>query len=146
MDDKGKEIVDFDGIEDRIVHYCVDNNIPYVSSSSLDQFKDPQGNLDDVKLIKAFNDPKAPLIFTPKIQIPSDAVTGSASGLDPQISPANADLQAPRVAKARGVPLDQVRSLIAEATDRPALGFIGESRVNVLLLNVSLDEKFPPRK
>jgi K+-transporting ATPase ATPase C chain len=50
------------------------------------------------------------------------------------------------VAKARGVPLDQVRSLIAEATDRPALGFIGESRVNVLLLNVSLDEKFPPRK
>src|ERR1039458_8563298 len=56
MDDKGKEIVDFDGIEDRIVHYCVDNDIPYISSTPLDQFKDAQGNLDDVKLIKAFND------------------------------------------------------------------------------------------
>src|SRR5581483_5653011 len=54
-DDKGKEIVDFDGIEDRIVHYCIDNNIAYTSSSPLDQFKDAQGNLDDVKLIKAFN-------------------------------------------------------------------------------------------
>jgi K+-transporting ATPase ATPase C chain len=146
MDDKGKEIVDFDGIEDRIVHYCVDNNIPYVSSSSLDQFKDAQGNLDDVKLIKAFNDTKSPLVFTPKVQIPSDAVTGSASGLDPQISPANADLQAGRVAKARGIPPAQLQSLIAQATKRPALGFIGEPRVNVLLLNISLDQRFPLRK
>src|SRR5215472_7655061 len=55
-DDKGKEIVDFDGIENRIVHYCLDNDIPYESSLPLDQFKDAQGNLDDVKLIKAFND------------------------------------------------------------------------------------------
>ena len=61
-DDKGKEVVDFDGIEDRIVHYCVDNDIPYESSSPLDQFKDSQGNLDDVKLIKAFNDTKTPLV------------------------------------------------------------------------------------
>ena len=61
-DDKGKEIVDFDGIEDRIVHYCVDNDIPYESSLPLDQFKDSQGNLDDVKLIKAFNDVKSPLV------------------------------------------------------------------------------------
>jgi K+-transporting ATPase ATPase C chain len=145
-DDKGKEIVDFDGIEDRIVHYCVDNDIPYTSSVPLDQFKDAQGNLDDVRLIKAFNDAKVPLIFAPKVQIPSDAVTGSASGLDPQISPANADLQAARVAKARGATTDQVRSLIAQATDKPALGFIGEPRVNVLLLNLSLDRKFPVRK
>ena len=54
MDDKKNEVVDFDGIDDRIVHYCVDNDIPYESSVPLDQFKDSQGNLDDVKLIKAF--------------------------------------------------------------------------------------------
>src|SRR5215467_2030190 len=47
MDDKKNEVVDFDGIADRIVHYTIDNNIPYESSASLDQFKDPQGNLDD---------------------------------------------------------------------------------------------------
>lgn len=145
-DDKGKEIVDFDGIEDRIVHYCADNDLPYDSSMPLDQFKDAQGNLDDVKLIKAFNDTKAPLVFTPSVQIPSDAVTGSASGLDPQISPANADLQAVRVARARGIPPAQLQSLIAQATKRPALGFIGEPSVNVLLLNISLDHNFPPRK
>jgi len=145
-DDKGKEIVDFDGIQDRIVHYCVDNDIAFSSSIPLDQFKEAQGNLDDVKLIKAFNDSKAPLIFAPKADIPADAVTGSASGLDPQISPANADLQAGRIAKTRSVPADQVRSLIAQATDRPDLGFIGEPRVDVLQLNISLDQKFPVRK
>ena len=78
--------------------------------------------------------------------VPADAVTASGSGLDPHISPANADLQIGRVAKARNASPDQVRSLIAQATERPALGFIGESRVNVLLLNVSLDQKFPPKK
>lgn len=145
-DDNGKEIVDFDGIEDRIVHYCVDNDIPYTSSVPLDQFKDAQGNLDDVKLIKAFNDTKSPLVFTPKQEIPSDAVTGSASGLDPDISPANADLQAERVAKARNISADQVRPLIAQTTKGPALGFIGEPRVDVLLLNLALDQKFPVRR
>ena len=80
------------------------------------------------------------------LDAPADAVTGSASGLDPHISPADADLQAARVAKARGASRDQVRSLIAEATNRPALGFIGEWRVHVLLLNVSLVQKFPPHK
>jgi potassium-transporting ATPase KdpC subunit len=145
-DDKGKEAVDFDGIEDRIVHYCVENGIPYLSSVPLDQFKDVQGNLDDVKLIKAFNDAKDPLAFTPKTRIPSDAVTGSASGLDPQISPANAEIQATRIAKSRGVAANQIHPLIAEATDRPFLGFIGEPRVNVLLLNIAIDQKFPLRK
>src|ERR1035438_5877294 len=102
-DDKGKEVVDFDGLADRIVHYCIDNGIPYESSVSLDQFKDAHGDLDDVKLIKAFNDATTPLVFTPKSSIPSDAVTASASGLDPHISPTNAEIQAVRVAKARGV-------------------------------------------
>lgn len=142
-DDKGKEIVDFDGIEDRIVHYCLDNDIPFESTAPLDQFKDSQGNLDDVKLIKAFNDPNTPLVIKAKAPIPADAVTGSASGLDPHISPTNADLQAARVAKARGVPMDKVKPLIAEYTNRADLAFLGEPRVNVLLLNVALDQQFP---
>src|SRR5438093_1032291 len=91
MDDKKNEVVDFDGIGLRMVHYCVDNGIPYESSVPLDQFKNAQGDLDEVKLIKAFNDDKTPLMFTPKTPIPSYAVTGSSSGLDPHISPANAD-------------------------------------------------------
>jgi K+-transporting ATPase ATPase C chain len=143
MDDKGKEVVDFDGIDDRIVHYCLDNAIPCTSSMPLDQFKDAQGNLDDVKLIKAFNDDKKPLTITPTVALPSDAVTASASGLDPHISPANADMQAARVAKARGVPADQVKPLIAQSTEGADWGFLGEPRVNVLLLNVALDQKFP---
>ena len=146
MDDKGKEVVDFDGIEDRVVHYCLDNDIAYESSAPLDQFKDSQGNLDDVRLIKAFNDDKKPLIFSPKVAIPSDAVTASASGLDPHISPANAEMQAARVAKARGVTAEQVKPLVAQFTDRADWGFLGEPRVNVLLLNVALDQKFPLSK
>ena len=71
MDDKKNEVVDFDGLNLRIVHYCVDNDIPYESSTPLDQFKDPKGELDDVKLIKAFNDDKTPLVFAAKAPIPS---------------------------------------------------------------------------
>src|ERR1700674_5293561 len=126
IDEKKHEVVDFDGIEDRIVHYCVDNDLPYDSSMPLDTFKDAQGNLDDVKLIKAFNDDKAPLVFTPKTPIPADAVTASASGLDPHISPGNAQAQAARVAKARGVPVEQVQGVIAQHTDGRSLGLLGE--------------------
>ncbi len=145
-DDKKNEVVDFDGLSLRIVHYCVDNKIPYQSSVPLDQFKDAQGNLDDVKLIKAFNDDKAPLVFRPSVPIPQDAVTASASGLDPQISPADADMQAARVAAARGVSTEQVMQVIPQYTEGPDLGFLGEPRVNVLMLNIALDDKFPPRK
>lgn len=146
MDDKNNEVVDFDGIEDRIIHYCIDNDIPYESSVPLDQFKDPHGDLNDVKLIKAFNDDKTPLIFTAKAPIPPDAVTASSSGLDPQISPANAEVQAARIAKARGASADQVRQLIPQFTDRADLGFLGEPRVNVLMLNIALDQKIPVSK
>ena len=146
VDDKKNEVVDFDGINLRIVHYCVDNNIPFESSVPLDQFKDAHGDLDDVKLIKAFNDDKTPLVFKAKAPIPPDAVTASSSGLDPHISPANAEIQATRVAKARGVPPDQVKPLIAQFTDRADWGFLGEPRVNVLLLNVALDQRFPISK
>jgi K+-transporting ATPase ATPase C chain len=141
IDDKKNEVVDFDGIKDRIVHYCVDNDISYDSSTPLEAFKDAQGNLDDVKLIKAFNDDKSPLVFTPKAPIPADAVTASASGLDPDISPGNAQAQATRVAKARGTSVEQVQDLIVQYTEGRALGFIGEPRVNVLQLNLALEQK-----
>jgi potassium-transporting ATPase KdpC subunit len=142
VDEKKNEVVDFDGIEDRIIHYCVDNDIAYDSSRPLDAFKDAQGNLDDVKLIKAFNDDKAPLVFTPKTPIPADAVTASASGLDPHISPGNAEVQAARVAKARGVSVEQIQGLVRQNTDGRALGFLGEPSVNVLELNLAMDKSF----
>ncbi len=74
--------------------------------------------------------------------VPADAVTASASGLDPHISPRNAALQAPRVARARGMSLEAVRRKIEAHTEGRDLGFLGEPRVNVLELNLDLD---PPR-
>jgi potassium-transporting ATPase KdpC subunit len=75
--------------------------------------------------------------------IPADLVTASASGLDPHISPDSALAQAPRVAKARGIPLDQVNGAISRLTEGPDLGLLGEPRVNVLKLNLALDQQFP---
>jgi K+-transporting ATPase ATPase C chain len=82
--------------------------------------------------------------YNPGLQIgdiPVDAVTTSASGIDPHISPAYAQLQAARVAEVRGLPLQRVQELIDDATDGRSLGFLGEPGVNVLELNLSLDEE-----
>ena len=77
----------------------------------------------------------------PPARFPPDAVTASGSGLDPHISPANAAIQAVRVAKARGVEVARVQALIAGATDGAWLGLIGEPGVNVLRLNLALDQE-----
>jgi K+-transporting ATPase c subunit len=77
--------------------------------------------------------------------VPADAVTESGSGLDPHISPAYADIQVARVAKVRAISADQVRKAIHDNEDGRFLGFMGEPTVNVLLLNVELDKKYPAK-
>ncbi len=78
--------------------------------------------------------------LSPTVPVPADAVTASGSGLDPDISVANAELQAPRVARARGLALATVRRLIATHEDKASFGVFGEEGVNVLTLNMALDE------
>ncbi|MDP9055227.1 MAG: potassium-transporting ATPase subunit KdpC [Acidobacteriota bacterium] len=78
--------------------------------------------------------------------IPADAITASASGLDPEITPANALAQAARVAKARGVAPDSLRTLVESSIGRRDLGVLGEPRVNVLKLNLALDDAFPSHR
>jgi len=75
--------------------------------------------------------------------IPADLLTASGSGLDPHISPASAEAQLDRIAKARAASVDQIRALIASHTEGRDLGFLGEPRVNVLLLNLDLDRTIP---
>jgi K+-transporting ATPase ATPase C chain len=77
--------------------------------------------------------------LTPTTTIPADAATRSASGLDPDISPANAELQVARIARVRGLDAKRVRALVRDQTSPRTLGFIGEPRVNVLALNLALD-------
>lgn len=78
--------------------------------------------------------------------IPADLLTSSGSGLDPHISPASAEAQVARVAKARGVTPDRIAELVAKHTDGRQWGIFGEPRVNVLLLNIDLDHSVPLRK
>jgi K+-transporting ATPase ATPase C chain len=89
---------------------------------------------EDVDKLKAEN---------PSTSVPIDLVTTSASGLDPDISPEGALFQVPRVAKARNMPEDRVRLLVAENTSGRLIGLFGEPRVNVLALNLALDAAAP---
>lgn len=75
--------------------------------------------------------------------VPADAVTASGSGLDPHISPAYAAIQVPRIAKARGISVQQVQNAVHDNTDGRFLGFMGQPTVNVLQLNIELDQKYP---
>ena len=82
----------------------------------------------------------------PGVPIPVDMVTTSGSGLDPDISPASAEFQIPRVARARGISGDTLRAVVARHTAARQLGVLGEPRVNVLELNLDLDESFPAKQ
>ena len=100
---------------------------------------------DDIKAraaaILKLESPYTPGLTT--AEVPVDLLTASGSGLDPDISVAAAQFQAPRIASVRGLPLDQVMSLIGAHTADKTLGFLGEPRVNVLELNIALQEVAP---
>jgi potassium-transporting ATPase KdpC subunit len=100
-------------------------------------------NPAEVQLIKQRQKQIASFDHVKVSQIPADAVTASASGLDPGISPANAAIQVNRVAAARHVSPAAIRALVQQYTQGRTLGFLGEPQVNVLLLNIALDQKYP---
>lgn len=82
----------------------------------------------------------------PGVAIPADLVTTSGSGLDPDISPAAAEFQIPRIARARGISVETLRTLVARHTQQRQWGILGEARVNVLELNLDLDASFPAKQ
>lgn len=144
-------MVENDGIKLRVLHYCDDNGRMFemardgkaiVSAAFEKEFKNA-ARWDEVKLILAFNDAEHPLSIKALKPIPVDAVTASASGLDPHISLENAEIQVDRVAVARKISPDAVRKLILENTDGRDLGILGEPGVNVLALNMALDKTAP---
>ena len=155
------ESLTYDGIRLRTIHYAMDNGIAFKlynvapdgtrAEVALKKFQDAQGNLNDIALVDAFPHPTTPddakrtvLIADDFAQpIPGDAVTASASGLDPHISPENAELQKSRIAAARNIKPEQVEDMINAHTDKPSLGILGDPGVNVLMLNLALDAKYP---
>jgi K+-transporting ATPase ATPase C chain len=110
--------------------------VPYAADNSVGSNLGPTSKAlidrvtDDSKKLQAEN---------PSTPVPADLVTTSASGLDPDITPAGALFQVPRVAKARNMPEDRVRALVTENTKGRLAGLLGEPRVNVLALNLALD-------
>jgi K+-transporting ATPase ATPase C chain len=94
----------------------------------------------EIKDIKTLQQEISAFDHVPVSQIPPDAVTASGSGLDPDITPANAYMQAARVATARHLPVAEVRNLVTQNITGRTLGFLGEPSVNVLTLNIKLDE------
>jgi len=112
-------------------------SMPYAADNSAGSNLGPTSQA----LINRVKDDAAKLkIENPSTPIPVDLVTTSASGLDPDITPAAAEFQVPRVAKARNLPEDKVRALVADVTQDRFLGVLGEKRVNVLTLNMALDQ------
>ena len=111
--------------------------VPYAADNSAGSNLGPTSQA----LINRVKDDAAKLkIENPSTPIPVDLVTTSASGLDPDITPAAAEFQVPRVAKARNLSEDKVRTLVADMTQDRFLGILGEKRVNVLTLNMALDQ------
>ena len=100
------------------------------------------GPLNEKLIERETTDAAALRTENPGAPIPADAVTTSGSGLDPDVSPANARFQAPRIAKARGVAVAEVLAVIDAHAEGPLLGFIGQPRVNVLAVNRALDARF----
>jgi K+-transporting ATPase ATPase C chain len=82
----------------------------------------------------------------PGVAIPADLVTTSGSGLDPDISPAAAEFQIPRIARARGISVETLRPVVTRHTQKRQWGILGEARVNVLELNLDLDASFPGKQ
>jgi K+-transporting ATPase ATPase C chain len=105
--------------------------------------KDDPSNFDGVKDLAAAYRKENGLPVS--ASVPGDAVTRSASGLDPEISVANAEIQAKRVATARNISASDIDQLLKSATQERTLGLIGEPRVNVLTLNLALDKSYPKR-
>ena len=116
--------------------------VPYDAANSAGSNLGPTNQ----KLIDRVRQDVAALhLENPNEPIPIDMVTTSASGFDPEISPAAAEFQLPRVAKERGMAVDQLRALVKKYTEGRQFGFLGEPRVNVLELNLALDEIARPR-
>lgn len=116
--------------------------VPYDAANSAGSNLGPTNQ----KLIDRVRQDVAALhLENPNEPIPIDMVTTSASGFDPEISPAAAEFQLPRVAKERGMAVDQLRALVKKHTEGRQFGFLGEPRVNVLELNLALDEMAGPR-
>ncbi len=117
--------------------------VPYDAANSTGSNLGPTNQ----KLIDRVKQDVATLqVENPNEPIPIDMVTTSASGFDPEISPAAAEFQMPRVARERGIPVDQLRALVKKYTEGRQFRFFGEPRVNVLELNLELDERYPDRQ